>query len=174
MNYRTLWCTFTSNDNLSKSNNLTIPGVRFMVVFITTVFHTLEQIDRECLISINWATTLQKSRKGKHIFGRIIEKCGPGEIIFGQKSADGLGYCSLLVVDSPVARISLIMTSFPIEIINISVVTLQNYLAVTLKTYNATNAPGKESLNPFGLRIVTVFFFLSVMLVSTSMLPSCS
>ena len=35
--------------------------------------------------------------------------------------------------------------------------TLQNYLAVSLKTYNATIVPGKESLNPFGLRIVAGF-----------------
>ena len=36
-------------------------------------------------------------------------------------------------------------------------VILQNCLAVTLKTYSATNVPGKESLNPFGLKIVAGF-----------------
>ena len=56
-----------------------------MIVFITTVFHTLGQIDQVRLININWAITLQK-----HIFGRIFENCGLAETIFGQKSGPAM------------------------------------------------------------------------------------
>ena len=56
-----------------------------MIVFITTDFHILGQIDQVRLININWAITLQK-----HIFGRIFENYGraenAAETIFGQKS----------------------------------------------------------------------------------------
>ena len=49
-----------------------------MIVIFMTVFHTLGKI------------TLQKSRTGYHIFGRIIKNCGPAETIFGQKSGPAM------------------------------------------------------------------------------------
>ena len=54
-----------------------------MIVFITTVFHTLGKIDRV-------RSHLKKSRTGYHIFGRIIENYGPAETIFGQKSGPAM------------------------------------------------------------------------------------
>ena len=51
-------------------------------------------------------------------------------------------------------------------------VTLQDYSAVTLKTYPATTVPGKDSLNPFGSKIVPVF--LSFTTLFSIVLPSCS
>ena len=51
--------------------------------FLTTVFHTLGKINR---IRLHF----KKSRTGYHIFGRILENCGPAETIFGQKSGPAM------------------------------------------------------------------------------------